>query len=356
MLHIILLILKIIGVILLAVLALLLFLLLVVLLVPVRYRLRASHGESLYLKGRVSWLLHLVHISATHMEGVLHIRARILGFIVYDNLRPPKPKKEKAKKAEKYSAKKRSVSNEKSGDIAKKRVSDVIENKSVIKEDDIKKAADNNTEDNNAEHGITEHRKEVISNKEQNNTEINNAKINPAESRNRENKSFHKLKNIPERLKAAYRKALDRIKAFRERIRSKYEKLKNIITDIRHKWDLIYNFWMDELNKQGMKYTFQSVKKLLKHILPTKLKSELIIGTGDPYSTGQVLSIISFFYGFYGDKVSVIPDFENSRFEGKHYARGRIRAATILLIVGRLLIDKRFKYLKKNFIILKEAL
>jgi hypothetical protein len=61
-------------------------------------------------------------------------------------------------------------------------------------------------------------------------------------------------------------------------------------------------------------------------------------------------------YGFYGDRVVIIPDFENKVFEGKHYARGRIRLITLLIIVIKLISDKRFKRLKSNFLILKEAL
>ena len=413
MLHIILLILKIIGVILLSVLGLLVALLLVVLLVPVRYQLRVSHGEALYLKGRVSWLLHLVQISVTHIEGVLHIRARILGFLLYDNLKPRKTNKKKAQeklpKTDKQSAAK-----EKKSTLAQK----IMNNK-----DDTEKAEDNNlegtkiketeteetrTEETKTEETKTEETKTEkiktgetkikhsipeISDTENNDIETSDIESNNIESNDIESgdinsgdieycdvssgnlseaakesashsgkketgflKLYHMLMNIPRRLRAAYRKVRHRLQSIKDSIRNKINKLKDIVTDIRHKWNLIYDFWMDELNKQGMKYTWQIIKKLLKHILPTKLKSELIIGTGDPYSTGQLLSIISFFYGFYGDKVSVVPDFENSRFEGKHYARGRIRAATILFIACRLLIDKRFKYLKKNFLILKEAL
>ncbi len=422
MLHIILLILKIIGLILLIVLGLLVFLLLVVLLVPVRYQLRASHGETLHLKGRVSWLLHLVQISVTHIEGVLHIRARILGFIIYDNLKPPRPKKEKA---EKKKSKKtlQPVMKEKKSDLVLKQADEekainqtASSAISIKKEDDIEKAEDNNielsnTELSNTQIGNTEPGNTRLNNIEKSNTEMinaetintefkneksndakeiiaeiidvennkmnkvinksennekgmNEARMNEAENNPSESteepsgflKLITKLKQLPERWKARYLKFCGKLQAIKDNIRSKYERFRDIITDIKHKWNLIYDFWMDELNKQGMKYTWQILKKMLKHILPTKLKSELIIGTGDPYSTGQVLSVISFFYGFYGDKVSVTPDFENSRFEGKHYARGRIRAATILIIACRLLIDKRFKYLKKNFLILKEAL
>lgn len=421
MLHIILFILKIIGVILLSILGLLLALLLIVLFVPVRYQLRASHGEALYLKGSVSWLLHLVRIRVTHIDGVFHIRARILGFLLYDNLKPRKPKRRRSKR-NLHKKKKRpgimeqnsfvtqddteKAEDNNSEDIKTKDIrnenakTDKIEAKGIkaegIKSENIKteninaemtKAEDGNSEDTKAEGGNSEDTKTKDGNSEDTKTEdAKTEKIeteeadiehNKGENNNTEAgdhkdihawfgkwnkmkailiKLYHKLTGIPQRWKATYCRICDRLQSIRESFREKWDKLKDIIKNIRNKWDLIYDFLMDELNEQGMNHTWQMTKKLLKHILPTKLKSELIIGTGDPYSTGQVFSIICFFYGFYGDKVSVIPDFENSRFEGQHYARGRIRTATVLIIACRLLLDKRFKYLKNNFLILKEAL
>ena len=102
--------------------------------------------------------------------------------------------------------------------------------------------------------------------------------------------------------------------------------------------------------------TYGSIGKLLKHILPRKLKANIIYGTGDPCSTGQILGALSILYSMYGDRVTIIPDFENQRFEGNAMARGRIRLVTILIIVIKLILDKRFRQLRNNVRLLKEAL
>ena len=88
MLHILFLILKIIGILLLCLLGLLILLVLAVLFVPVRYH---AEGESrtaspgTYIKGTVSWLLHLVHFSAVYQNGETSLRVRLLGIPLWKN-------------------------------------------------------------------------------------------------------------------------------------------------------------------------------------------------------------------------------------------------------------------------------
>jgi hypothetical protein len=179
-----------------------------------------------------------------------------------------------------------------------------------------------------------------------------------------------KKSSIYDKVKLQIKMFIEKIKGFQRKIKKLVEKLVTFFrglkikilklyetaVNIKHKKDLITSFIKDELNREGFRITYSSLKRLFKHILPTKLKSSIIFGTGDPCSTGQALGAMSILYSFYGDKVQITPDFENKRLEGKHYARGRIRLITILIIVIKLILDKRFQQLKSNFLILKEAL
>jgi vacuolar-type H+-ATPase subunit I/STV1 len=149
---------------------------------------------------------------------------------------------------------------------------------------------------------------------------------------------------------------IDKMTAFFKGIKSKIIKWIETIQNVKNKVNMISDFIHEEINREGLKVTLNSLKKLLKHIKPTKLRSRIIFGTGDPCSTGQALGVLGFLYSFYGDNIQIIPDFENERLEGKHYARGRIRLVTILIIVIKLILNKKFKQLKSNFQILREAL
>lgn len=422
MLYVMVFILKIIGYILLAALGLLILLLLAVLFVPIRYRLTAEHGEKLKAEGRVSWLLHILHARISHLEGILHIRVRLFGFILYDNLRPRKPKSKKAvrnksslrdsghRKKPNASHKENPNSNENIAALKKKpdTVVDVheIDKKKVVlpdpfKNSEAKKAGEENSiqegsgkeksiEDRAAEDKVAEekskegksaldmaaeekyieHKSVDEKSREDKSREDKSAIDMAAEKKYIEHKSVDEKsgedksdEGLGDKEDTWYGRIFRKLRKLKEKIISFFRELKNKILhmfvtmiSIKNKIGLIHDFIQDKINREGFHVTYQSLKKLLKHILPTKLRSRIVFGTGDPCSTGQALGIMSILYSFYGDKVQITPDFENKRFEGKHLARGRIRLITILIIVIKLILDKRFKQLKTNFQILKEAL
>ena len=73
-------ILKVIGWILLGILGLILLTVLTVLLVPIRYWADGVWKEGKYIRGRVTWLLHLLSIRVTYEKELL-LEVRVAGFI-----------------------------------------------------------------------------------------------------------------------------------------------------------------------------------------------------------------------------------------------------------------------------------
>lgn len=343
--------------ILLILLGIIMFVLLLVLIVPIRYRLFVHHGEELLVvRGRVNWLLHLIHASILwEDETKLHITVRVFGFLLYDNLRVKKVVKTKIKKTKNKKIKNKEtkiIKRKKKKPLARKKEkrnkkTEVIE---AIKKDDIELLNQlNDTIHKNEEEApmITDETLEQVNHdtfyKEERGEADN---FDDSEEENSFiRKIYLKLKRI-----------MDKVIEFFKRIKRRIIHIINTIEKIMTKKDLLLKFLHNEMNKEGFRITWSSLKKLIKHIMPTKLKSSVIFGTGDPCSTGQALGAISIIYSFYGDKVKIIPDFENKRFDGTHDARGRLRSVTILIIVIKLVMDKRFKELKRNVKILKEAL
>ncbi len=346
------------------------------------------------MKGRVHWLLHLLHISITHLDGILHIQARVFGFLIYDNLKPKESKqaknntKNKIKKKTKKRIKKKTNKNGKSTSRTSRKTDDnktrqnagnqkvdkevaieksitdkpVMEEKAVVTDkpgiDDMPASLQEQSDRvvTNPEamqtdrHSLLWSEKSIIKNEISGNTNTKVILLQPEPDQNEKKESF-------------FRKLMNRIRNMKEKIMSVVRKSRDKIGQIftsartfRNKGILIFGFLKDERNKEGMKLIFLSLKKLLKHVLPQKIRSKLIFGTGDPCSTGQALGVMSILYSFYGDRISIIPDFERNRLEGQHFVQGRIRLVTILIIVVKLIFDKRFKQLKNNFSILKEAL
>ncbi len=390
MLHIILLILKIIGIILLAIIGLLLLVFLTVLLVPIRYRVTVTHGEDFFLDGRLSWLLHLIGARITHLEGKFHIRIRVLWFTLYDNLKPRLPKVKKKKRM--TSIKRRNKKNAQSRKIHKNKGKNKDINEKLNK--DINKSLDKDIDkglDKDINKDINIYNQSVISDRssrtyEENGQNKENNKMSDSTSiieiqheteQKKDNESLDIMKSSlkddqyevkGQSLKgyakiSIFQKIINKINSIKEKVLAFFREIKQkilkwleTVTKLKNKLDLVLDFTRNEINKEGFRITYASLKRLLKHMLPTKLKSRVYFGTGDPCSTGQALAVLGFLYSIYGDKVVIIPDFENKRLEGEHIASGRIRLITILIIVIKLILNKRFKQLKNNFQILKEAL
>lgn len=412
MIHIILLILKIIGIILLSLLGLLLLILLVVLLVPVRYKIEAKHGEEV-LKAdvRVHWLLHIFRARVTYLEGELKIKVKILCFLLFDNQKPKQEekkqfglrqrinnaKKEKSLKKKTFKETSRQDKKKKRNKVRTRETeskqldkhhledkqpenpqsdinAEVVKSKDIAKErikDDIKAMVETPEGSEEADKKIVDVVKESVEATVKKVEDIVTEDIPPMpEDTIEENILSEKKAKYKE---AKYKEARGMRSSFGFRFGLIWQRLKTIkasftkwinwvkewgstVSSWKNKLDTVIHFFKDKVTKEGLKETYSSLKKILKHIAPKKLKSTLIFGTGDPCSTGQALGMISILYSFYGDKVKIIPDFEKKVLEGEHKAKGRIRLLTILIIAIKLLVNKKFQLLKENFQRLKEAL
>lgn len=310
MLHIIFLILKIIGIALLVIIGTLLLLLIALLFIPVRYRFSMSYQDKkIYFDGTVSWLLHLIHTRIKKEDEGPHIWLRIFGIKIFDNLKKDKPKKnipdrrpDRTKKVKKKPYKKKQA----------KKAKKVDENEIKVYYDEkgVPKPTDQEIEEKLTFMG----------------------------------KIKNKIKNI-----------IDSIISFFNKIKNKVTNIYKKILDIKDKFQVISSFLRDEITIEGFSLIYDSLKKLFKHILPSEFNMKLLFGTGDPCSTGKVLGVLSLIYGLYGEHIEITPDFNNKVLEGNFNVKGRIRLVRIIIIVTKLLLDKRFKRLKNNFSRLKEG-
>ena len=331
----VLLILKIIGIIILILLAVLLSLILLVLLVPIRYRINGRWGEETQLYARVSWFLHFVHVYFSLEKRKPLIRIRILGIPIYDSERP---------------VKERPVRRKKNLTINKKKKSDFHHNNIKDELEDIQRLEDIERVDNTEKSVEAEKSAPVL-------------KETPyiketSEPKGTDDSIEVKLKKetIIQKIIARFKSIITKIKSFFKNVIDKIKGIFQSIAEAKRKGKMILDFLSDEINKDGFRFVYGNIRKFLKHILPKKIKANIIYGTGDPCSTGQILGVVAILYSMYGENVTIIPDFENQRFEGNAMARGRIRLVTILIIVIKLILDRRFIQLRENMRLLKEAL
>ena len=110
-------------------------------------------------------------------------------------------------------------------------------------------------------------------------------------------------------------------------------------------WNSISMFWHDEQNQKAFHLIRKRIGKLVRYVLPRKLSGRIHFGFDDPYDTGQVLTAVSPFYGFYAKTLTLEPDFTGTALDGEIHLKGRIALWYPLWTAARLFISKDFRRL-----------
>ena len=292
-------ILKILGIIIAVILGIVVLLVALILFSPFYYDLNASKEEVVKYKFRIFWTLGIISVKVYNNENNENVSSvRIFGIPLsfYQKI---------------ASVFKRKKSNE--------AVKNVKQKNTVIKEDSTQKSS--YEEKVNKEELIEEPVEENVEEK------------------------------VDETIKIEKKASLfDRIKDKIITIRNKIIKLFNDINNTIKKIVKVYEFITFKDNSKGIKKVLKSVKKLIVSILPYKIKGDIVFSTADPYTTGQILSILGMTYCLYGDKINVSSNFIDENYlKGHIFLKGKIRIFTLLIICYKLYKDDDFQILYNNY-------
>lgn len=327
MVHIILMCLKIIGIIMAAILGVFLLIILLVLLVPVKYKIKAEKYENVKGVLKISWLFHIIYLKGFYANEKFNLKLKIFGITFFNNRRKKREKGKKINKTNK--TKENNISTELN-----------------LKEEEPDWSGQYYTE--------------TISNKEESYDEIQEKTVVDDSDDNQEKNIFRKIldriEKIIKSIKDFFTNILFKIKNISAKIKSTIKNVLKGIKNINDKIIIIKEFTENSVNRSGFKKIWKSIKDVLKHIRPQKIKAHIKLGTGDVYSTGQVLVFLGIAYPIYGKSVMIIPDFENKIAEGDIFIKGRIRFGTLLWTVIKLFFDKKFRLFVDNLKQLKEEL
>ncbi len=324
--------LKWIGILLLVILGLLLLIILLVLLAPVRYKGKIDKKEApeeiLRADGLISWLNPFVRVHIQYTEKKLKYTVRIFGICLLNSEKPKKVKPEKVKKKKTKSKKKK--------DKKKQSSAEVSGEQPVVQETgpDTEKIVATETTPS-GEPGITAQKPEY----------------HPAEAeeaapeQEQSGEEARKKESVITKLK----KLIEKIKAIPEKIKQKVTHFVNTLKLLWYKKEKVVVFLQDELHKTAIGKAWDTVKQMLRHILPGKIKGHVEFGTGDPASTGKALGVLGVLYAWYGKGVTIVPDFYEKRVVAELFFKGRIRMGTLLFKGLRLIRDKQVKRFIKNF-------
>lgn len=297
MLSVLLMILKVLGVILLILLGTILLLILLVLFVPVRYQimLHRKVGEEAPVTAKVkaTWLLHALNAAFSYPEAAF-LRVRIFCFTIF---RSDKPKKTIQK------------DNTKKETVKKKNVKKDTVQKEVIQEETAK----------------TVRKDEEAAPKKQEEEPKKGRKVNKLYE------FFKKLWSVFKNIKYTIIKICDKIKHIVKNIQYY---LKIVQSDTFHRaWEVCSG----------------QVFSLLKSIFPRRIRGNLLVGTGDPASTGQILAIYGILYPLLGNHIDIVPDFEQQIIEGDLLIKGKITVFKALKTAWIVYFNKDLRRLIKLF-------
>ena len=306
----ILMILRIVGIALLVILGLLLAVVLAVLFVPVRYRADGSFHEELTASARVTWFLHLLSARII-FEKELNVKAFICGIQIYP----------RAARIKKQSCPQGHSGSEGQEDTREGMTGKRPENGETAKPAEAVKFPE----------PVTPLEPAGDSKEEADAFEEADREAFGAEGRTKQ-KEFS-AGNMTDRLKRLVQKLQDSLRDIRSTLRGLYERL-----------SYYKSIWDREETQRAFRLASAQLSKTMRHVLPRCTDVYAVIGTGDPASTGQVLAVQGMLYPWLGDKVHIVPDFEEEHFEGEFHLRGHIRAGVLGFYVLRLMFDRDVRH------------
>ena len=127
---------------------------------------------------------------------------------------------------------------------------------------------------------------------------------------------------------------------FNERIKDFFRKIKRKFKNISKRNDRILRNLRDERHAAALRTLWELVIKLLKHILPRKIRGNVKFGFEDPATTGDVLVYVSLFYPMYYRSVKLVPVFNENIMLADLDIKGRIGIYYLIYIVLKLYLDK----------------
>lgn len=371
MLHILLLILKIIGITLGILLGVILLALCLALFVPLRYRIEAERTEGegnppVEVAAKVTWLLHFINVRLMYSTE-LKLRLRIL-FITIFRL----PEKKKARKANKFkrNRKEKDKKTEKEYKWKAKEKSAVGENydnkechtagKKDSNDDKASKSDEDTTKSekrNNAEYAATEKNDSFAKDEPDKDEHLNrdaqpekDGKSDKITDNENDRIGQHEDNEDDAEQKLSIKDKLIKIWKFFKNI---WYTIKEICARMKEIFENI-EYYLELIKSDTFKSAFALCKgelgSVFSYIKPRKFNADIVIGTGDPASTGQV---ISYYYGILypliGNHVIITGDFDNKRIEGSVFIKGKIKLFTVLKAALRIYFSKDIKKLLKLF-------
>lgn len=124
-------------------------------------------------------------------------------------------------------------------------------------------------------------------------------------------------------------------------IRSVCDNIKNIVKNISYYREVL----TAKENRKLYERLLGRLKKILKCILPGKLRIQLLVGTGAPDTTGYLCALYGMLLPFTGKKrkISFTADFENKCLTGSFFLKGKLTLFPLVVQAVGIYLDKQLR-------------
>ena len=327
--HVLLILLKFLGIFLLFLLGLIFL----ILAAPIRYSFHFHAGEEASFGGqiKVTWLLGILYIRGSYIEKIFEYRVRIFGYQILGN---QKEFLEKKQKRERKKQKKRNKKSEKSKN--KENVPAPLKQEESCGDDRTAKQEMQPEEKVSPEQeGTCKERRsaeqevrteESVSPEQEGTCEGRRSakqEMQPEEKVSPEQEGTCEECRSAEKAVEPMEKKPSSTDRFREKTTGRLDSLRKKIHEFREAYQEYHG-------KQLMDFAKQSIIKILRHVLPRRMRGFIRFGFDDPAVTGIVTGGAALFYPKYRDTLVLEPDFGQECFEADCRGRGRIHPGFFL--------------------------
>lgn len=363
-------ILKIIGILVLLILGLILAAILLILFIPVRYRADISFDGKPDGEAAVSWLLQAVRIRVSYHEHA-DVSGQVLWFKLFDmRLWPPEDEAEEFESEFESDRNDPKTADEEPGQI----ISEINEIPEIADRRPEPGTPESSASKPSFSESTTEQKADILdlelekhagsklkvvpeSLKEDDElvvhaTEISSGSDVQITQSNKGKTSKEKRTGFAAKIREKFAQLIKKLRTLFTCIRELQGKIGKLADGILKKkislektWNSISMFWHDEQNQKAFRLIRKRIGKLVRYVLPRKLSGRIHFGFDDPYDTGQVLTAVSPFYGFYAKTLTLEPDFTGTALDGEIHLKGRIALWYPLWTAARLFISKDFRRL-----------
>ena len=337
--HVLLILLKFLGIFLLFLLGLIFL----VLAAPIRYSFHFHAGEDASFGGqiKVTWLLGILYIRGSYIEKIFEYRVRIFGYQILGN---QKEFLEKKQKRERKKQKKRNKKSEKSNNKEnvpappkqeESRGDDRTAKQDMRTEEKVSPEQERTCEECRSAKQEVQPEEKVSPEQEGTCEERRSAKqeMQPEEKVSPEQERTCEECRSAEKAVEPMEKKPPSTGGSRKKPSStggSGKKTTGRLASLRKKVHEFRKAYQEYHGKQLMDFAKQSIIKILRHVLPRRMRGFIRFGFDDPAVTGIVTGGAALFYPKYRDTLVLEPDFGQECFEADCRGRGRIHPGFFL--------------------------